>query len=165
MTLSEIKWGLIAPTLERIGLYSDTALNLVTGTGLVESRYKTTVQIGGGPALGWFQMEPATYQDIWRNYLVYRPELGKCLIGILGASQDTGTFPPAHLLQTNPAYAASMCRVKYLRVPAPLPPNNAVSLSLYHKKYYNTILGKANAAKNIPLFQTAIDAQAESVDA
>ena len=165
MTLSEIKWGLIAPTLEKIGLYSDTALNLVTGTGLVESGYRATNQVGGGPALGWFQMEPVTHDDIWRNYLAYRPELGKRLRSIPGVSQNTGSWPSVHILQYNPAYAVAMCRVKYLRSPSPLPPNNAVALSLYHKKYYNTILGKANATKNIPLFQTAIDAQAESVDA
>ena len=153
-----IKWGLIAPTLEKIGLYSDTALNLVTGTGLVESGYRVTTQSGGGPALGWFQMEPATHDDIWRNYLVYRPELGKRLHSILGVSQNTGIFPSAHLLQTNPAYATAMCRVKYLRVPAPLPPNNAQYLSLYHKRYYNTMQGKADATKNIPLFQASIEA-------
>lgn len=157
--LSEIKWGLIAPTLKEIGLYSDTALNLVTGTGLVESRYRVTSQYGGGPALGWFQMEPATHDDIWRNYLKYRLELSAAV-----SSLCSGEKPSAGLLQSNPSYAAAMCRVKYLRVPAPLPPNNAVSLSLYHKKYYNTILGKANATKNIPLFQEAIDAQAESVE-
>lgn len=157
--LSEIKWGLIAPTLKEIGLYSDTALNLVTGTGLVESGYRVTVQSGGGPALGWFQMEPATHDDIWRNYLKYRPELSAAVSSL--CSEEN---PSADLLQSNHAYAAAMCRVKYLRVPAPLPPNNAASLSLYHKKYYNTILGKANATKNIPLFQAAIDTQAASVE-
>lgn len=160
MQLSSIKHEIIAPTLKEIGLYSDTALNLVTGTGLVESGYRVTSQYGGGPALGWFQMEPATHDDIWRNYLKYRPELSDAV-----SSLCSGENPSASLLRSNPSYAAAMCRVKYLRVPAPLPPNNAVSLSLYHKKYYNTILGKANATKNIPLFQEAIDSQAENMDA
>ena len=151
--LSEIKWGLIAPTLEKIGLYSDTALNLVTGTGLVESGYRVTVQSGGGPALGWFQMEPATHDDCWRNYLRYKPELAQSVSALCHAAK-----PSSSLLQSNPAYAAAMCRVKYLRVPAPLPPDNAQSLSLYHKRNYNTMQGKADATKNIPLFQTAIDA-------
>ena len=153
MTLSEIKWGLIAPTLEKIGLYSDTALNLVTGTGLVESGYRVTVQSGGGPALGWFQMEPETHDDIWRNYLRYRPELAQSVSALCHDEN-----PSSSILQSNPAYAAAMCRVKYLRVPAPLPPNSDQSLSMYHKRYYNTIQGKADATKNIPLFQAAIDA-------
>ena len=153
MNLSEIKHQIIAPTLQEIGLYSDTALNLVTGTGLVESGFRVTVQIGGGPALGWFQMEPATHDDCWRNYLRYKTELARAV-----SSLCSGENPSVSLLRSNPAYAAAMCRVKYFRVPAPLPPNNAASLSLYHKRYYNTMQGKADATKNIPLFQEAIDA-------
>lgn len=153
MTISEIKHQIIAPALKEIGLYSDTALNLVTGTGLVESGYRVTTQLGGGPALGWFQMEPETYEDCWTNYLRYRPELARSVSALCHAAN-----PSASLLQSNPAYAAAMCRVKYLRVPSPLPPNNAQSLSLYHKRYYNTMQGKADATKNVPLFQAAIDA-------
>lgn len=102
-SLSEIKRGLIAPTLKEIGLYSDTALNLVTGTGLVESGFRVTVQSGGGPALGWFQMEPATHDDIWRNYLRYRPELANAVSSLCYAEN-----PSAGLLQSNPSYAAAM---------------------------------------------------------
>ena len=121
--LSEIKWGLIAPTLEKIGLYSDTALNLVTGTGLVESRYRVTAQYGGGPALGWFQMEPATHDDIWRNYLEYRPDLACKIRSLLPRHQTQ--IPSANLLQTLPAYSAAMCRIKYLRSPKPIPIHQA----------------------------------------
>lgn len=160
MTFSEIKWGLIDPTLKVIGLYSDAALNLVTGTGLVESGYRTTVQMNGGPALGWFQMEPATHDDCWRNYLAYRKGLAQKILSLLpeNLSPASSKFHPQSSDLIYPAYAAAMCRVKYLRVPAPLPPNDAASLSLYHKRYYNTIQGKADATKNIPLFQAAIDA-------
>ena len=155
MNLSEIKHQIIAPTLKRIGLYSDTALNLVTGTGLVESGFRVTVQSGGGPALGWFQMEPRTYDDIWLNFLRYRPNLAN---RILAASDLTG-LPEAEQLIVNRVYSACMCRVHYLRTPAPLPSaTDAAALSSYHKRYYNTVLGKANAAANTPLFQQAINA-------
>ncbi len=164
MTLSEIKWGLIAPTLKEIGLYSDTALNLVTGTGLVESRYRVTVQIGGGPALGWFQMEPATHDDIWRNYLKYRSELASNVRSLLPSNQ--AQIPSATLLQTHPAYAAAMCRIKYLRSPAPLPIyQTAFNLCQYWKNIYNTSKGKGQVdAAYVSLFQEAIDAQAESME-
>ncbi len=160
MKISYIKREIIAATLKEIGLYSDTALNLVTGTGLVESGYKTTIQYGGGPALGWFQMEPATHDDCWRNYLVYRKGLAQKILSLLpeNLSPVSSKFHPQASCLIYPAYAAAMCRVKYLRVPAPLPPDDAASLSLYHKRYYNTMQGKADATKNIPLFQAAIDA-------
>ena len=153
-TLSKIKWGLIAPTIKQIGLYSDTALNLVTGTGLVESGYRVTSQIGCGPALGWFQMEPATHDDCWWNFLRYRPELARAVSALCHDEE-----PSASLLQSNPAYAAAMCRVKYLRSPLPLPKNTAFNLCQYWKQVYNTPLGKGQVdAQHISLFQEAIDA-------
>ena len=160
MQLSSIKNEIIAPTLKEIGLYSDTALNLVTGTGLVESGFRFTSQIGGGPALGWFQMEPATHDDCWRNYLAYRKDIAQKILSLLpeNLSPAASKFHPQASCLIYPAYAAAMCRVKYLRVPAPLPPNDAQSLSLYHKLYYNTMQGKADATKNIPLFQAVIGA-------
>ena len=97
MNISEIKHQIIAPTLKEIGLYSDTALNLVTGTGLVESGFRVTVQIGGGPALGWFQMEPVTYHDIWENYLRYRPDLAVAVKGLCNEAA-----PSLDQIQTNP---------------------------------------------------------------
>lgn len=166
--LSEIKWGLIAPTLEKIGLYSDTALNLVTGTGLVESGYRVTIQSGGGPALGWFQMEPATHDDIWRNYLVYRKALSQKILSLLPEdfSLHQLTPHPSSSLLTYPPYAVAMCRVKYLRSSLPLPENNAVALCKYWKQVYNTPLGKGKVDDaHISLFQEAIDAQATSMEA
>ena len=155
MQLSSIKHQIIAPALMGIGLYSDTALNLVTGTGLVESGYRVTSQIGGGPALGWFQMEPRTHDDIWVNFLRYRLDLAN---RILAASGLTG-LPGAENLTRNKVYSACMCRVQYLRTPVPLPSaTDAAALSAYHKQYYNTALGKANASANTPLFQQAINA-------
>ena len=154
MLLSSIKHQIIAPTLKEIGLYSDTALNLVTGTGLVESGFRVTVQYGGGPALGWFQMEPATHDDIWRNYLRYRPELAQSVSDLCHDEK-----PSASLLQSNPAYAAAMCRVKYLRSPLPLPKNTAFNLCQYWKQVYNTPMGKGQVDdQHISLFQAAIDA-------
>lgn len=154
MTLSEIKHDIIAPTLKEIGLYSDTALNLLTGTGLVESGFRVTAQSGGGPALGWFQMEPATYGDIWQNYLRYRPDLAVLIESIAGDKQ-----PVVSDLQTNPRFAAAMCRVKYLRSPLPLPQNTAFNLCQYWKYVYNTELGKGQVDdRHISLFQAAIDA-------
>ena len=168
MTLSEIKHQIIAPTLKEIGLYSDTALNLVTGTGLVESGFRATVQIGGGPALGWFQMEPATYKDIWENYLRYRTELGQKILQLISENHEysslslgkqTSSEPSSLALTNNPAFSAAMCRVKYLRSSLPLPQNTAFNLCQYWKQVYNTPLGKGKVdAQHISLFQTAIDA-------
>lgn len=152
--LSVIKHLNILPALEAINLGGNAAVNLVTGTGLVESGFIHDRQING-PALGWFQMEPRTHDDIWLNFLRYRPDLAN---RILAASSLTG-LPEAENLVQNRAYSACMCRVQYLRTPEPLPSStDATALSAYHKRYYNTALGQANAAANTSLFQQAINA-------
>ena len=66
---------IIRPALEAIDLYSKAAEELLLGTAIQESRLVYLKQIGGGPALGLFQMEPATELDLVKNYIWYRPEL------------------------------------------------------------------------------------------
>ena len=51
---------IIKDSLEFINLDSEDARDLIYKTGKAESGYKTLQQYGGGPALGFFQMEPAT---------------------------------------------------------------------------------------------------------
>ena len=67
---------IIKPTLLQIGLFNHTAVNLLLGTCAQESRMGTYVhQLGNGPALGIYQIEPATHNDIWANFLKYKPAL------------------------------------------------------------------------------------------
>jgi len=71
-----IKW-----TLEYLGMYSEDAAKLVYRTGMAESGYRALRQ-RGGPAVGFFQVEPATMIDTIENYVNYRPELKIKLYGI-----------------------------------------------------------------------------------
>ena len=90
-----------------------------------------------GPALGIFQMEPNTHNDIWENYL-------KCRISLWEHIRDNVIveFTPRELVW-NLKYAIIMCRIHYLRVPTPLPqPDDIVKLAFYWKKYYNTLKGR-----------------------
>jgi len=53
---------IIAPALRHIGMWSGAAENLLLGTAAVESRMGTYLrQVGGGPALGIWQVEPVTH--------------------------------------------------------------------------------------------------------
>ncbi|EGR1219824.1 MULTISPECIES: hypothetical protein [Vibrio] len=136
----------VRPTLKQLGLYSTSAEQLVVGTIFVESRGKYLKQIGKGPALGIVQMEPATHDDIWQNYLAYRAEL-KEKVSLLvkeGTAQE---------LITNLAYAVAMCRVHYLRVPKSLPsPGDIPALARYWKTYYNTHKGAGEVSDFIDKF-------------
>lgn len=119
----------------------DAGERLVMGTGAQESmRFRYLKQLGKGPALGLFQMEPATYKDIWTRWLPSQPRLENALQAL--AIRLVDGVPPVDELCGNLCFAAAMCRAHYLRVPKPLPARgDARALAEYWKKYYNTPLG------------------------
>lgn len=139
----------IRPVLERLGLHSQAAENLILGTALQESRLKYLKQLGAGPALGLMQMEPATHNDIWDNYLRYQPELAGLVkdFGLLGGRALPTT------MAGNAYYAVAMARVHYRRVAAPIPGAlDARALAAYWKQYYNTPGGAGTVDEALPHF-------------
>ncbi len=154
----------VSPTLKEIGLHSDAAEQLVIGTIYQESRGEYLKQLGNGPALGLIQMEPATHDDIWRNYLVYNPYLRPKIKGLLSHSAFCDTseshhrlfIPSATELIANLKYAVAMCRIHYLRVPKALPMAGDIEgMAQYWKDYYNTANGSGKATEfvfNYPKF-------------
>ncbi|ELC9583492.1 hypothetical protein RJY99_004476 [Vibrio vulnificus] len=143
MDAKQLKQLVIGPTLKTIGLYSEAADQLILGTIFQESRAKYLKQLGSGPALGVIQMEPNTYNDIWDNYLKYKPELAAKIthLASVGSLGPDGR-PDVNELVTNLAFAVGMCRVHYLRVKEKLPAADDVeALGRYWKQYYNTVLG------------------------
>jgi hypothetical protein len=129
----------IKPALEAIGLYSKAAEQLLLGTAIQESRIKYRIQFGNGPARSYFQMEPNTHNDIWANFLKYKPDLAKKVTALM----TSPTADKINELEFNDKYAAAMARVHYLRVSAPMPEYNDIpEMAKYWKKYYNTFKGK-----------------------
>lgn len=121
----------IRPTLARLGLGSPSAENLLLGTCAQESRMGNFLHQVNGPAKGIYQMEPATHDDLWENYLKFNPDI--CRNVLLIGKCDTDN------LVTNLVYATAMARIQYLRAPEGLPAANDISgLARYWKKYYNT---------------------------
>ncbi|WP_347971999.1 hypothetical protein, partial [Vibrio vulnificus] len=115
-------------------------------------------QVGGGPALGIIQMEPATYDDIWNNYLAYKRSLANKLIELASMSSlDDDMRPNATQLITNLAFSVGMCRVHYLRKKPPLPSAGDIEgLAHYWKDHYNTSLGAGTVEEFIDKFPTEI---------
>lgn len=139
--ITQLRVYVIQPTLNSLGLYSSAAENLLLGTMAVESALGTYVhQIGGGPALGVYQMEPDTHDDIWENYIKFNDWLRVRLWTI-------GSYSPVRsnngmLLITDLRYATIMARLQYYRHSEPLPNANDVDAqSVYWKKYWNTVQG------------------------
>ena len=136
----QLRKYIVVPELERLGLHSKAAENLLMGTAAQESKLGEYLkQLGDGPARGIFQMERATEKDIWLNYLAYKPKLKTKILAI------TANLTPYYTdeILYNLRYAAAMTRVHYLRVNEGLPiADSPADLARYWKKYYNTHLGR-----------------------
>jgi hypothetical protein len=126
----------IRPTLQQIGMWSLAAENLLLGTAAHESRMgHYLVQIGGGPALGIYQVEPKTHDDIWQHFLKSRPAIADRISSLT-------PFIDAEQMIANMAYATAMARMVYYRRPEPLPAaDDLPGMARYWKKFYNTPLG------------------------
>ena len=76
--------------------------------------------------------------------------------GIVASCYYTSFPMDAAAMVSNIKFAALMCRLHYYRQEAPLPDaTDAEGFAEYHKVYYNTSLGAADADKNTVLFQEA----------
>tara|TARA_R100000656_G_scaffold123381_1_gene99898 strand:- start:273 stop:734 length:462 start_codon:yes stop_codon:yes gene_type:complete len=125
-------------TLKHIDMYSKDAAAMVYRTGMAESGYKYLSQMGDGPAIGFFQLEPATMRDIMDNYVVYRKPILDSLKS-LGYAPDDDEYR----VKSNIALQVAFCRLKYRRDPSPLPLWwNTKDQAGYWKRVYNTELGK-----------------------
>lgn len=142
---SDFRW-LVSTVIKDFGLYSPAAVNLLLGTAAVESRFGTDLrQVGGGPALGVFQMEPETEADIWDNFLSYRPALVQKVYYLSGVD-----CPNNMQLAVNLIYSTVMARLHYYRKVEPLPSFDDINgLAAYWKRYYNTFSGKGTEDKFI----------------
>jgi hypothetical protein len=124
--------NVIRKACEHLRLWSPVAEELLMLTWAHESEGgKYRKQVGGGPALGVFQMEPATFNDIVKNYLKYRPEVYE-LVKQLGPlnSQE---------LVNNDLLAAAMARLQYRRAKEKLPSaTDPVLLAGYWDRHYQS---------------------------
>lgn len=147
-TRDELRKLIIIKTKE-IGLFSDNAVELLIGTCAQESCLgKYRKQLGGGPALGIFQMEPATFVDIHINVLRFNPLLLK---KVMKAAEVKSL--KAEDLVLNDNLAVCMARVHYYRFKEAIP-DNLEGWAHYWKKYYNTSAGRGTEEEFIKNYKT-----------
>lgn len=139
MTPHDFRTAVILPALLAIDAYSLNAETLLLATAMTESNLTKTHQ-DGGPALGYFQMEPATHHDLFANFLgaTSRQHL---MDGLHKISDRVGYVDE---LENNPQYAAALARIFYLRCPGSLPDSQDLNAIYdYYKCFWNTKYGKA----------------------
>lgn len=148
MNVKQLSEHIVKPVLMALGMFSGEAFLLLLGTAAQESGgFNFIRQLGNGPALGLWQMEPATHDDIVENYLRYRPELESKVLELAGVTEFNSRY-----LLINLAYACAFARLHYRRV------KGAIPLSLdgqarYWKDHYNTHQGKGHPQEFIDNYQ------------
>lgn len=133
-------------------------IRLLVGTAAAESHLEIRRQIGGGPARGLWQMEPATAHDIFENYLIHRPDRYAKLMALMISMSEVPIWTPALIdlemhLEHNDIFACAMCRIHYLRVPEPIP-ETVEQHAKYWKQYYNTPLGAGTQGHYVSAWYT-----------
>lgn len=144
MDIVQLRNLVVRPVLEHLAPeipYTLSAERLLLGTAAQESKLKYIHQIGAGPAVGLWQMEPFTHDDLWKTTLA--GSSNPLAIKVRELELPDWYGKDAREMVGNLYYACAMARVFYRRIKAALPDaDDALEMAQYWKKYYNTEHGK-----------------------
>ncbi len=133
---------IVSDSLKSIDLYTSDVTELLLMVAAHESCLGKYLKQVNGPALGVFQTEPATYNDIWANYLKYHTILRTKIFIALGYTEK----PESSSLIADLPLAVIMARCQFLRSPKPIPPSSDLqAMGELCKLVFNTAAGKATA--------------------
>lgn len=136
MRPAQLRTLVIKPTLAYLNLADPDAEDLLVGISCAESLCGEYLsQMGSGPALGIYQMEPDTAVDVLSYLEKRRPDLYKKVVNLLANGMTL-----KENLAGNNLFATAMARCFFLRFPEPIPASRE-GMAAYWKKYYNTKLG------------------------
>ena len=143
MDLGQFRTEIVQPTLLAITLWSSSAEELLIATAMHESAGLTYIRqlprADGrqGPALGFFQIEPATAEDLVKRYIFQdKTELGKRL-RIASQFEPWGNINER--LLGDMRFGCIIARLKYWSAPPPLPRAGDVpAMAAYWARWYNT---------------------------
>jgi len=165
MNIRQLKNFVIRPTLEYLGqgnprIASVSAIEQLLGTVAHESQFTYLDQVTGpadselGPAIGIYQIEPATMGDLFKNYLSApsRRDLSDRVMSLLAARPV-----PRDQLATNLAFATAIARLIYLRSPVALAPAGDIAgHARVWKTVYNTAKGAGTESQFISDYQRLV---------
>lgn len=135
MTPDQFRKHVVSPVLAKMDMWSMDAENLLVGTAIHESDGMRRITQYNGPALSYYQIEPDTLDDLYNNFLVYRPEMKELLDDFKIPSLSNN-----YNLMMNAAYATAAARLQYYRVKEAIP-KSLEGQAAYWKKYWNTEKG------------------------
>lgn len=158
LSAKDLREYIVRPVLQYLDPeipYSKAAEDLLMGTAAQESRlmYLDQLTPGPGPAYGLFQMEKATADWLWNDYIQKDPILKGKFESLLA------DHPVSRMdqMRCNMMFAAAMARMRYKVIKEPIPASGSLEdLAAYYKKYYNTYKGKATVGEFIQNYKKYI---------
>jgi hypothetical protein len=126
--------------------FNPHAVTLLLMTAAHESDLGTYLKQVRGPALGAWQMEPATLHDHLSWARVKRPTILEAVEGLRPSA-----LTPEQATMTCLPYACVMARVHYFRRPE-LVPETLQGMAQWAKKVFNTSAGKATPEKYLDAY-------------
>lgn len=142
-------------TVLRDGPFPDIerSVSILLGTVAQESCFTYTRQIGGGPARGLCQIEGATEQSVWNDYLAYNPEIAAFVTSRCGHGG-----PDETALQYDMVYGILLARILYFwRDPERLPAVEDIEAqSRDWKAWYNTSAGHGTPEQFVESYATYV---------
>src|SRR5690348_16020572 len=106
---SQLREFIIKPVLYDLVLDSVDAEELLLFTCANESDGGTYLKQIHGPALGIYQMEPETYNDIWQNYIRNKSALNLKMV----THFNCNFVPSEERLIYDLKFATAMARIQY----------------------------------------------------
>jgi hypothetical protein len=135
-------------------MYSKEMEELLVFTCAVESAGGTYVKQIQGPAVGVFQIEPASLTDLWCNFIIRNPYI----VNLLTLNFGVHRMPSPESLITDLRIAAAICALYYKRKKANLTSISPDSLWDVYKPLYNTVKGKAEKEASLKAYAKFIKA-------
>lgn len=140
--INQFRDDIVAPSLNALQIRNKNMHELLVFTCAVESAGGTYVRQIKGPALGIYQIEPATFTDVFTNYVLRKPDI----LNLFSLNLGLHRMPEPEQVITDLRLASATTACLYLYRKANLPDDvtlNAEQLWDIYKPLYNTIKGAA----------------------
>lgn len=150
--ITQFREFIVLPTLGDLQIHTKELEELLIFTCATESQGGTYVHQIQGPALGIYQMQPATYSDLWSAYIIRKPDI----VNLLALNFGVSRVPHPSLLVTDLRLATAICALYYKWKNARPASTSTEDLWAVYKPLYNTEKGKAEKDASIKLYNKFI---------
>lgn len=135
---------IVIPTLMEMdtyykNMYSEAAVMLILGTALVESDLRYLKQ-NRGPALGVYQIEPSTADDVMVRYIAGKPHFHKMFEEMVGGRWRTRY---KEMIVSDLKFATMVARLRYW-MEVDIIPSDLDGVAKYWETHYNSCMGKGS---------------------